>query len=335
MKAVKIIGIGAYAPETVISNIDLAKIVDTSDEWIASRTGIKNRHIVNGNESSLSLAHKAALNALGFADVDPSEIDIIIVGTSMPDYLYPSCACELQRELGANNAFAFDITAACSGFTFATSIANQYLKEGNYKTALVVGVDTHSRFLNWEDRGTCVLFGDGAGAIVLTSDDDLSKNEILAVDLNSDGNRGRELTIPLSGKNCPLAEPNDQNESHVYMNGKEIYKFAVTDVPKSIKKVIKSAGLSIDEIDFLVPHQANVRIIKAMADKLQMPLEKIVTNLEEYGNTSSASIPLALSEAIDKDQVTPGCTIVLCGFGAGLTWGSMVVKWNAVDKRNK
>ncbi len=333
MKAVKIIGIGAYAPETVISNTDLSKIVDTSDEWIASRTGIKNRHIVSGDETSLSLALNASKDALAFAGMNADDIDIIIVGTSMPDYLYPSCGCELQRELGASNAFAFDVVAACSGFTYAMSIANQYLKDGTYKNALIVGVDTHSRFLNWEDRGTCVLFGDGAGAMVLTTDDDISKNEVLAVDLNSDGNRGKELTIPLSGKNCPLVEPNKQEASHVYMNGREIYKFAVTDIPKSIKKVVEKANLTIDDIDFLVPHQANVRIINALADKLKMPLEKIITNLHEYGNTSSASIPLALKEALETGQVKTGSILILAGFGAGLTWGSVVVEWNATDKR--
>lgn len=332
MKAVKIIGIGAYAPETVISNADLSKIVDTSDEWITSRTGIKNRRIVSGNESSVSLATKASQEALAFAGMNAEEIDCIIVGTSMPDNLYPSCACELQGELGCN-AVAFDVTAACTGFIFAMSIASQYIKGGCFKNVLVVGTDVHSRFLDWEDRGTCVLFGDGAGAMILTAEDDLNNNELLSVDLNSDGKRGKELTIALSGKNCPLVEPNDQRPSTVYMNGREIYKFAVTDVPKTILKALETANLTIEDIDFLVPHQANIRILKALADKLKLPIEKVIHNVEDYGNTSSASIPLAMKEALKVGTIKTGDILALTGFGAGLTWGTAIVKWNAIDKR--
>ncbi|MEW5819332.1 MAG: beta-ketoacyl-ACP synthase III [Cyanobacteriota bacterium] len=333
MKAVKILGIGSYAPETVISNSDIAKIVETSDEWIASRTGIKNRHIVSGNESTLSLAHKAAMKALEFASVKAEDVECIIVATSMPDNLYPSCACELQGALGSKKAIAFDIVAACSGLMYALSIANQYLSSGCYKNALIVGVDVHSRFLDWTDRGTCVLFGDGAGAFYLEADDDISKNEILSLDLNADGSKGKELTIPLSGKNCPLVDPNSQNPSIVYMNGREIYKFAVVEVPKSIKKAIEKANYNIEEIDYLIPHQANMRIITAIADKLSLSMDKVIANLDEYGNTSTASIPLALNEAIDDGRVTPGKILVITGFGAGLTWGASVIKWNAVDHR--
>lgn len=333
MKAVKIVGIGSFAPETVISNADISKFVDTSDEWITSRTGISKRHVVSGNESSLSLAHKAAQEALAFGGIDPQEIECIIVATSMPDHLYPSTACELQRELGCPKAIAFDVVAACSGLIYALSIANQYLKYGCYKNALIVGVDAHSRFLDWTDRGTCVLFGDAGGAMVLVADDDLSKNEVLSIDLNADGTRGKELTINLSGKNCPLVEPNEQKPSTVFMNGKEIYKFAVVEVPKSISKAIEQSGYSVDEIDYLIPHQANMRIITALADKLHIPMERVIVNLQNYGNTSTASIPLALGEAIEDGRVIPGKKLVITGFGAGLTWGASVINWNAVDQR--
>ncbi|MGD9580693.1 MAG: beta-ketoacyl-ACP synthase III [Vampirovibrionia bacterium] len=332
MKAVKIICIGAYAPETVISNNDLSNILDTSDEWIYSRTGIKNRHLVNGNETSVSLAKNASVEAIAYAGLNPEDIDCIIVGTSMPDNLYPSCACELQAELGCS-AVAFDVTAACTGFIYAMSIATQYIKGGCFKNVLVVGTDVHSRFLDWEDRGTCVLFGDGAGAMVLAADEDINNNDVLSVDINADGKRGKELTIALSGKNCPLVDPNDQKPSTVYMNGREIYKFAVTDVPKTIQKALTEANLAIEDIDFLVPHQANVRILKALAEKLQLPIEKVIHNVEEYGNTSSASIPLAMKEALKDGLIKKGDILVLTGFGAGLTWGTAVVKWNATDKR--
>jgi 3-oxoacyl-[acyl-carrier-protein] synthase-3 len=333
MKAVKIIGIGSYAPETVITNEDLSKIVDTSDDWIKSRTGISKRHIVSGNETALSLATKAAKEALEFAGETPESIDLIIVATSMPDNLYPSCACELQRELGIKETVAFDVVAACSGLIFAMGVAKQFLKDNTYKKALIVGVDIHSRFLDWEDRSTCVLFGDGAGAMLLTSDEDLSKDEILAIDLNSDGFRGKELTIPLSGNNCPIVEANDQKPSTVYMNGREIFKFAVTEVPKTIRKALEMANLTINDMDYLIPHQANKRIISAIAEKLGINEETVISNLEEYGNTSTASIPLAMTEAIEKGIIKPGHTLVITGFGAGLTWGAAVIKWNAIDKR--
>lgn len=334
MKAVKLTGIGSYAPETILLNDDLSKIVETSDEWINSRTGISKRHVVSGNETALSLAVAAAKEALAFANLDASEIDLIIVGTSMPDNLYPSQACELQGAIGASNAVAFDVVAACSGLIYSMSIADQFLRYGAYKKALVVGVDIHSRFLDWEDRGTCVLFGDGAGSFIMEADDDLSKNDVMAIKLNSDGSKSKELKIPLSGKNCPLVEPNDQVPSYVYMNGKEIYKFAVTDVPKQIRNALEMANITIDDVDFFIPHQANIRIINAIADKLSFPKEKILSNLQEYGNTSTASIPLAINEAIKAGKVGTNKTLLLSGFGAGLTWGTAVIRWNAVDKRN-
>ncbi len=333
MKAIKILGVGAYAPETVITNDDLSKLVDTSDEWIYSRTGIKKRHVVSGNETAADLAAKAAKDALDFAGVSADEIDFIIVGTSLPDNLYPSTACEVQREIGATKAFAFDLVAACSGFVYSLSTAAMFLRAGGYKRALVIGVDIHSRFIDWTDRGTCVLFGDGAGAFVVESSDDEAENELLGMDLNADGSKGRELTIPLTGKNCPLAEPNDIKPSFVNMNGREIFKFAVSEVPKSVEKVVKSAGLTMEQLDFVVPHQANTRIVQAISDRMNYPIEKFILNIEEYGNTSTASIPMAFCEAVKENKVPKGSHIVLTGFGGGLTWASALIKWNAVDKR--
>lgn len=333
MKAIKILGIGAFAPETVITNDDISKVVDTSDEWIFSRTGIRNRRVVSGNETSVGLAVKAAQDALGFAGVDPSDVECIIVATSMPDNLYPSTACEVQRDIGASNAIAFDVVAACSGLLYAQSIASQFLRSGTYKSALIIGVDIHSRFIDWSDRGTCILFGDAAGAFYMVSDDNLSEDELLAIELRADGTKAKELRIPLTGKNCCLVEQNEQKPPFVYMNGKEIYKFAVQAVPQIITQTLEKAGLGIDQIDFLIPHQANMRIITAISDKLGIPMEKVLSNLENYGNTSTASIPLALLEAIKDGRVKNGKTLVLTGFGAGLTWGASVIKWNAEDKR--
>lgn len=333
MTSVKVIGIGSYAPETVITNDDLSTILDTSDEWIYTRTGIKRRHVVSGDETAVSLASKAAQDALAYAGIAAEELDCIIVGTSLPDNLYPSTACEVQREIGASQAFAFDLVAACSGFVFSLSTAAMYLKAGGYKKALVVGVDIHSRFVNWEDRSTCVLFGDGAGAFVLEASDIPEENDLLSFDLNSDGARGRELTIPLSGKNCPLVPSKQPLDSFVTMNGREIFKFAVSEVPKTIKKALEKAGKTLENVDYVVPHQANVRIVQTIADKTGLPHEKFIVNIEDYGNTSTASIPLALDAAVKSKKIVPGQILVLTGFGGGLTWASAVVRWNAQDAR--
>lgn len=323
---VKVSGIGKGLPEKVITNQDLENIVDTNDEWITTRSGIKERRLVSGKETGTSLAVKAGRQALESAGFSAEEVDLIICATSIPDNLYPSTACEIQKELGCKNAAAFDITAACSGFVYGLNIARSFIGSGIYKKVLLTAVDVHSRFVNWEDRTTCVLFGDGAGAMVLIKSED-GQNDIIHVELEADGCRGEELKIPLTGKNCPLVEPNEQKEQQVFMNGKEIYKFAVNTVPESIKKALHKSGLNIEEIDNFILHQANIRIIESIADKLGVSRDKFFVNLQKYGNTSAASIPIALEEAIKGGSVKDESLLVLSGFGAGLTWGTAVIRW--------
>ncbi|HBH19019.1 MAG TPA: 3-oxoacyl-ACP synthase, partial [Cyanobacteria bacterium UBA9579] len=327
LNPVSIIGIGKYVPETVITNDDISKIVDTNDEWIVSRTGIKERRVVSGDQTAASLAIKAAKDAIGFAGIDPQEIDLVIAATSMPDSLYPSISCEVQHSIGATKAAAFDVVAACSGLIYGLNIARNFIMAGTYKTVLLIGVDVHSRFLDWTDRGTCVLFGDGAGALIVKRSED-EINDILAIDMHADGSKAGELKIPLNGKNCPLVEPKTEQKQYVDMNGREIYKFAVKVVPESILNAINAAGLSIDDIDYLIPHQANMRIVQAITERLNLKEEQVIVNLDKYGNTSTASIPLALTEALE-DKIALPSKLVMCGFGAGLTWGTAIVNWRA------
>lgn len=331
---VTITGVGKCLPEKTITNYDLEKLVDTTDEWIYSRSGIKERRIVSGDETASSLASKAAIEALEFAGVEAKDVDLIICATSIPDNLYPSVACEVQYSIGAVNAAAFDMVAACSGLIYGMKVANSFIASGDYKNVLVLGVDIHSRFVNWEDRSTCVLFGDGAGALLLQRSDD-GQNDVLYVDIQSDGTKSAELKIPLTGMNCPLVENNTQEQQFVKMNGREIYKFAVTIVPESINKILNILGLTVNDIDKYVLHQANVRIIQAIADKLKEDQDKFIVNLERYGNTSSASIAIALTDSIDENKINCPSTLVLSGFGAGLTWGTAFVRWRAVDKRKQ
>ena len=329
---VTITGVGKCLPENVITNDDLTKLVDTNDEWIFSRSGIKERHVVSGNETASSLAAKAAKDAIEFAGIDVKDIDLIICATSLPDNLYPSTACEVQLALGASNAAAFDIVAACSGLIYGLKIANSFIASGEYKNVLLVGVDIHSRFVNWSDRSTCVLFGDGAGALVVQMSQD-GQNDVLSVDIRADGTKASELKIPLTGINCPLVEQNTPELQCVNMNGREIYKFAVNYVPESIMYVLKNINLTVNDVDTYILHQANIRIIQAIADKLHENQEKFYVNLHKYGNTSSASIAIALTDAIEENKIDYPATLVLSGFGAGLTWGTAVVRWRAKDKR--
>ena len=323
---IKIAGVGKGLPESVITNLDLEKLVDTNDEWITTRSGIKERRLVSGDETGTSLAAKAGKQALEFAGIDCSEIDLIICATSIPDNLYPSTACEIQKELGCINAAAFDITAACGGLIYGMNIARSFIASGTYKKVLLTAVDVHSRFVNWEDRSSCVLFGDGAGAMVLTRSED-GQDDILHIDIEADGSKGAELKIPLIGKNCPLVEPNTLQSQHVFMNGKEIYKFAVNTVPESIKKALDESNTKLEDVDCFILHQANVRIIESIADKLNVSKDKFYVNLHKYGNTSAASIAIALLEAIQDGTVKNPSLLVLSGFGAGLTWGTAVIKW--------
>jgi len=330
---VTITGVGKCVPDNIISNYDLEKLVETNDDWIFTRSGIKERRIISGNETASSLGAKAGQNALDYAGVKAEEVDLIICATSVPDNLYPSCACEVQAALGAVNAAAFDIVAACSGLVYGIKIANNFIKTGEYKNVLLVGVDVHSRFVDWSDRTTCVLFGDGAGALLLQKAEN-GQNDILCVDINADGTRGKELKIPLAGSNCPLVEKNVSEPQYVKMNGKEIYKFAVNTIPDSITNVLNKVNLTVNDVDKYVLHQANIRIINSIADKLGENQEKFYSNLEKYGNTSSASIAIALTDALEENKINYPSLLVLSGFGAGLTWGTAVIRWTAKDKRS-
>lgn len=330
---VRMAGIGAYLPETVVTNDDLTKLVETSDEWITSRTGIRERHVVSGNETVGQLAIKAAQDALASAGMNGEEIDLIIVGTSTPDTIYPAVSCQVQHAIGAKNAAGFDIALACSGFVYGTVIAQQFLASGMYKKALVIGADIHSRYVDWYDRNTCVLFGDGAGAGIYVAEQG-ARNTFFANDLNIDGSKGKELTLFTGVENCPLSEPRTQPDTKtVTMNGREMFKFAVGLVPTSIQKTVKEAGLTLDDIDHVVLHQANIRIMQAMSERLGVPQEKLISHLAKVGNTSAASIPIALNYAVRTGQIKPGDMMVLCGFGAGAAWGSTVFEWTAVDQR--
>lgn len=328
----KLIGVGAAVPSSIITNADIQRLVETTDEWITTRTGIRQRHVVKEHETASGLATEAARDAIAFAGIDPAIIDLIIVATSTPDNLYPSTACMLQAAIGAKGAAAFDLEAACTGIVYALSVAQQFIATGTYKTVLVVGVDIHSRFLNWEDRNTCILFGDGAGAFIMQASEE---NEILATYLRSDGNGAHLLWIPNYGTMYPHEGTNPPQASHrfLHMNGRAIYEFAVHAVPDALRTTCAKAGIEVKDVDFLVPHQANQRIIKAAAERLGMRPEQVVSNVEDYGNTSAASIPLAFSEAVRRGQVKPTATLGLVGFGGGLTWGCALVKWTAVDAR--
>lgn len=329
---VSLAGIGAFVPERCITNDDIATLVDTSDEWIQSRTGIKTRHVVSGDESVADLAIEAANQALASAGMQGSDVELIIVASSTPDTIYPAVACQVQTAIGANRAAGFDMALACSGFVYGLIVAQQFLKTGMCKTALVIGADIHSRYTNWHDRNTCILFGDGAGAAILTAEKGAADN-ILASDLHLDGTKGMELTLFTQAENCPLVEPKTPVNDFVYMNGREVFKFAVGVVPKSIQEVLDRSGLSIDDVDHVVLHQANIRIMQAMSEKLNIPEERLIVNLDRFGNTSAASIPIALNEAVLQGRVKPGDLLVMCGFGAGLAWGTSIMRWTAVDQR--
>ncbi len=322
---IKIAGLGFHVPETVITNEDLTKIIDTSDEWIKTRTGIEKRHVLSGNESAVEMGIKAAEKALAKSKIPADKIDYIIAAASLETHAYPSSACEIQAALGAVNAACFDITAACSGLIYGMGISQAFIKSGMAKNILIVATDAISRCLDWTDRSTCVLFGDGAGAMVLTVSDD-EQDDILSVCLKAEGNLGHFITMPTPGKNCPLAKPNEEGKMFVKMEGKEVYKYVVTKLPEYIEECVAKSGMKLEEIDYLVPHQANMRIIEALEKRLNFNSEHVISNIKDYANTSAASIPIALVEAINSGKMKLPCSAILTGFGAGMTVGSAVVK---------
>ena len=323
----RIVGWGKALPVRVLTNQDLERMVDTTDEWIRTRTGIRERRIAGPGETTLSLAASAAHEAIRVAGVAATEIDLVIVCTFTPEFGgMPSTASMLQDAIGASNAGAFDLNAACSGFVYGLALAHAMIASGLHRTVLLVGAETMSRVLDWTDRSTCVLFGDGAGAVVLKTTDE--PGGVLSCVLGSDGSGGAWLSVPGGGSRTPASLQTVQDASHfIKMNGKEVYKFAVSALPRSVRQAVAKADLTLDDIDLFIPHQANIRIIASAAEALGVPMEKVFTNVERYGNTSAASIPIALCEAIEAGLVGEGTKLVLAGFGGGLSWGAAVVEW--------
>ncbi|MCW9045143.1 MAG: ketoacyl-ACP synthase III [Alphaproteobacteria bacterium] len=320
----QVIGCGSYLPEKVVTNDDLSKLVDTTDEWITARSGIKKRHIAADGELTSDLAYNASIKAMEHAGVTADEIDLIVMGTTTPDNTFPSTATGLQARLGMTHGFAFDIQAVCSGFVYALATADNFLKVGQAKTALVVGAETFSRLLDWEDRTTCVLFGDGAGAVVLRAEevDDSEENPrgILSTHLYSDG-RHKELLYVDGGPSST------KTVGHVRMEGKEVFRHAVTNLAAVVKTALDANGFESNDIDWVIPHQANKRILDSTARKLKIPSEKLVVTVDRHANTSAASIPLALDEAVKDGRVKRGDLILLEGMGGGFTWGGALIRW--------
>lgn len=317
----RIIGTGSYLPETIVTNDDLAKIMDTSDEWIRSRTGIGERHLVK-EETTVSMSAEAARRALQDAGVAPEEVDMVILATVSGDHITPAAACMVQAEIGATNAVAFDVNGACSGFIFALHTVQAYILAGMCRTAVIIGAETLSKIMDWNDRSTCVLFGDGAGAAVVRADE----TGLLAYDHGSDGSRGMVLAGISRLNNNPLVQ-NSTELQYVHMDGQEVYKFAVTAVPESINRVLDSAGLTTDDIRYFLLHQANIRILQSVSKRLKVSEDKFPISLDHCGNVSAASVPILLDEVNKKGMLNKGDKIVLSGFGGGLTWGSTVLEW--------
>ncbi len=324
MKYAEICGMGYYVPEKVYDNDYMESIVETNDEWIVQRTGIKERHICEDGQYTTDIATIAAKNALKDAKMSAEEVELIILATVTPDYFTPSCACVVQKNIGAENAAAFDINAACSGFVTALTIAKQFIESGQYKNILVIGSDALSKATDYKDRGTCILFGDAAGAAVVKASD---KNGILATEIGAKGADGDKLTSLAYREDEEETEKRvSKNKSTIWMAGAEVMKFAVKTMEKAARKVVEGAGLTFDDIDLVVPHQANKRIIDGALKRLDIGEKKVFINLEKYGNTSSASIPVALCEAIEQKRAKKGDKIVIVGFGGGLTWGAALLE---------
>lgn len=314
----KITATGSYLPENIVTNDDLAQKVDTSDSWIVERTGIKQRHISKEDELTSDISTKAAERLLASCDKNPEDIELIILATTTPDLTFPATATTIQAKLGAKNAFAFDIQAVCSGFVFALNTAHNFIKSGQVKNALVIGADTLSKIVDWKDRNTCVLFGDGAGAVLLEQCEE--DKGIISTDLHSDGN----LNSILKTSGGPSL---NQISGHIEMQGKEVFKHAVTKMSSSVEKALKNANLTKEDINLLIPHQANIRILEGVAKKLKLNDEQVVITVQKHANTSAASIPLALDETFRANKIKENDIVVLEALGGGLTWGSIVMKW--------
>lgn len=330
--ASSIIGTGSYMPARVMTNEDLSKIVDTSDEWITSRTGIKERRIAAPDEATSDMASEAARRAMADAGVKPEDIQLIIVATVTSDMAFPSTACIVQKKIGAANAVCFDVSAACSGFLYALQVARHFINTGNRTTALVIGAEKLTSLVNWQDRNTCVLFGDGAGAVVIRkaceNEEPDAQGRVLSTVMGSDGNLVDLLKVPGGGSACPLTPENIASRPNtIHMEGRETFKHAVTRMLEASQQALEMAGLTAADVSLVIPHQANARIIGAIAERLNLPNEKVFMNLDKYGNTSAATIPVALDEARRAGRIKKGDVILLVAFGGGFTWASSVIRW--------
>lgn len=326
MRSVKIVGVGSYVPPKVLTNKDLEKMVDTSNEWIIARTGIRERHIANDKTANSDIGLEAAKRALEDAKINPEELDLIIVATVTPDFVFPATACLIQDRLGAKRAAAFDLEAACSGFIYGLSVAKGFIASGEYDTVLVIASEVLSKITDWEDRGTCILFGDGAGAAVLKPAEE--GQGILSSYLRADGGNWDLLWVPAGGSRTPATHDSiDKRLHYMKMEGNKVFKIAVQSMQEAALEGMKRAGVKAEELSLLIAHQANARIVNAVAKRLGLPSEKVYINLDRYGNTSAASIPLALDEAVKKGRIKKGDLIILVAFGGGFTWASCVMRW--------
>ncbi len=321
-----ITGWGMAVPDAVLTNDDLSQRVDTNDKWIRERTGIRERRIARENEFPSTLGVRAALKALAVANLKPTDLDLVICTTSSPEYIFPATACLIQDQLGASRAGAFDLLAACTGFIYGVNMAAQSIRSGAIRSALVIGAETLSRFVDWQDRSTCILFGDGAGAFVLQASD--RPGGVLSAVMHSDGSGGELLSLPAGGSRNPATEATVRDGKHyIHMDGNEVFRFATRVMGQAAKEALEIAGLTTQDVQWIIPHQANYRIIATAARYLKLPIERFVINVDRYGNTSTASIPIATVEALERGLIKPGDRIVLVGFGAGLTWGALAAEW--------
>ncbi len=321
-----ITGVGSFLPGKVLTNDDLSKVLDTTDEWITKRTGIRERRIVEDGVAASDLAIEASLRALDDASVSPSDVDLIVTSTITPDCLFPSTSCYLQEKIGAKNAGAFDLLAACAGFVYALSVANSFVVSGAMKTVLVVGAECLSQITDYTDRSTCILFGDGAGAVVVQKSN--GKREIVSTHLGSDGSQADLLMLPAGGSKLPTSHETVDSRSHfIKLKGKEVFKLAVNNMINVAIKAAAENNIQVKDIDLIIPHQSNIRIIQAAMERLKLPIEKAYINIDRYGNTSSASIPIAIDEIEKAKILKPGDTVLLVAFGGGLTWSSSIIKW--------
>ncbi len=322
-----ILGTGSELPAKVVTNAALEKLVDTSDEWITTRTGIKERRILEVGKGNADMAYRASVRALKDAGLEAKDLEAIIVGTVTPDYPFPSSACVLEDMLGARKVFSFDVNAACSGFLNALAVADSFIRTGMVRNTLVVGSDALSRLLNWKDRATCILFGDGAGAVVVGASHD-GAHGILSTRLRTDGSYVKTLYVPAGGSLKPASlESVRKNEHTITMNGKEVFKVAVRSMEEISREALDEAGVGVDEVSLIIPHQANLRIITALAERLSVPMSKVMVNLDRYGNTSAASVPVALDEARREGRIRHGDIVLLNAFGAGFAWGAAVIRF--------